>query len=89
MGALIYVWVAGLIAFVGLEIYFGTLALRNLSPDVDRNNVRFYRKLAAQWDANLFNDDGKRYRAWTIRNEIAYGFWIFVVGPVALMSIYG
>lgn len=63
MTALIYVWGLGLLTLIGLEIYVGTLALRNLAPGIERKNLRIYRKLAAQIDANLFNEVGQRYRA--------------------------
>jgi hypothetical protein len=89
MNGLIYVWGSGLLVLIGLEIYVGTLALRNLAPGVDRKNLRLYRKLAAQTDENVFNELGQRYRAWLIRIEIAWGVWVFVFGPVALMSVSG
>jgi hypothetical protein len=41
-----------LLILVGLEIYAGTLALRNLAPGIERGNLRLYRKLAVQTDAN-------------------------------------
>jgi hypothetical protein len=77
----VYIWVFGVAAFFGLELYLGTHALRNLAPGVERKDVTFARKFAGQVDKSLFNEEGQKYRAWMMRNEIAYGFWIIAIGP--------
>ena len=74
------VWVFGVAVFAELELYFGTYALRNLAAGVARRDEMFFRK----WDTKLFNDEGQKYRIWMIRNEIAYVFWIFAIGPFAI-----
>lgn len=76
----VYVWVFGVAVFAGLELYLGTHALRNLAPGVERKDVTFFRKFAGQMDKKLFNDEGQKYRAWMMRIEMAYGFWIFATG---------
>lgn len=80
----VYVWVFGVAVFAGLELYLGTHALRNLAPGVERKVVTFFRKFAGHVDRKLFNEEGQKYRAWMMRNEMAYGFWIFAIGPFAV-----
>lgn len=80
----VYIWVFGIAVFAGLELYLGTHALRNLAPGVERKDVTFFRKFAGHVDRKLFNEEGQKYRAWMMRNEMAYGFWIFAIGPFAV-----
>lgn len=80
----VYVWVFGGAVFAGLELYLGTCALRNLAPGIESKDVTFFRKFAGEVDKELFNDAGRKYRAWMVRNEMAYGFWIFAIGPFAI-----
>ncbi|MCK1384604.1 hypothetical protein [Bradyrhizobium sp. 21] len=76
----VYIWIFGAAVFAGLELYLGVHALRNSAPGVERKGVMFFRKFAGQLDKALFNEEGQKYRGWMIRNEIAYCFWIFVIG---------
>jgi hypothetical protein len=39
MGDFIYIWVSGIAVLVSLEVYFGTQALRNLAPGIERKPV--------------------------------------------------
>ncbi|APO52844.1 hypothetical protein LUI11_30070 [Bradyrhizobium diazoefficiens] len=80
----VYFWVFGVAVFAGLEIYLGMHALRNLAPGVERKDITFFRKFSGQVDKNFFNDEGQKYRAWMMRNEVAHGLWIFAIGPFAI-----
>ncbi len=81
----VYIWVLGVAVFGGFELYLLTHALENLAPGVDRKHVIFARKFARQVDKELFSEAGQKYRAWEIRNEAAFGFWIFAIGPLVAL----
>ncbi|WP_407117539.1 hypothetical protein [Bradyrhizobium sp. LMG 9283] len=80
----VYVWVVGAVVFAGLELYLGTHALKNLAPGVERKDVTFSRKFAGQVDKTLFNNEGQKYRAWMMRVEMVFVFWIFPIGLFAI-----
>ncbi|BAM88765.1 hypothetical protein S58_27590 [Bradyrhizobium oligotrophicum S58] len=82
-----YIWFFGVVVFGGLELYLLTQARRNLAPGVERKDVIFLRRFAAQVDKELFNGEGQKYRAWAIKNETAFSFWIFAIGP--LVALFG
>jgi hypothetical protein len=77
------IWVVGAATIGAIHFHILSQMLKNLAPGVQPRDVVLYKRFASSVDASLFDIAGKRYQRMATRNEVVWGIWVFVVGPLA------